>query len=642
MKSGNNGPKKKFRWRRAAAALLAIALLAYGGWRWMGRDRGAASSGAATFTVARGPLEIIVLEGGSVEARNKLEIVSGVQGSTKILSIVDEGYSVTPEDVANGLVLVELDSKQLLDQQVSQELEYQNSLSALTRANEQYEIQLVDNESSMKAADLAVRFARMDLAKYLGEELAGRIVEEAEKAEANARQLGEQTMARNAAARASAAQASDRGPRQGGGRRNRDGGAAPDGNGAVADNGAAAPETSEPPEVTEDALAAETAVEAVEQQELQIAPSIDVMSIVSLDRLGDGEARQTLRQTENELVLAAEDVSLAQTKLEGTKRLFERDFVTKTQLDGDQNAYNRKLIGKESAETKKELFAKYEFPKQAEKLVSDYEEALRKLRRTERQCVSKLAQEEAGRASAEARHLLQTRKRAEIAEQIEKCVIRAQRPGLVIYGTGDSSYRSEVIEPGASVRERQVIITIPDMVALALKVKVHESVVQQVKPGQRVRIRVDAFPNALLTGVVHQIAPLPDTANRWMNPDLKVYATTIYIDEAPDWLRPGMSAEAEILIERIEDVIQVPIQAVAVRDDRQVCFVRTVLGVEQRPVETGAMGTAMVEIKSGLEAGESVLLRAPGLAAHEAAKETKNGDAAPRENGAPAAENGGA
>lgn len=641
MKSGNNGPKKRFRWRRLAVLLLLAALLAYGGWRWTGRDKGGAASGAATFTVARGPLEIIVLEGGSVEARNKLELVSEVQGSTKILTIVDEGYSVTPEDVANGKVLVELDSKQLLDQQVSQELAYQNSLAALTRANEQYEIQLIENESAMKAADLAVRFARMDLAKFLGEELAEKIVQEAEKAEANARLLGEKTMANTAAAKAAAAQPQERGPRQGG-RRNREGGAPPNGNGGAAEGGAPVPETPEPPETAADTAPEESAAAVTGEQELQIAPSIDVMSIVSLDRLGDGEARQTLRQTENELVLAAEDVSLAQTKLEGTKRLFERDFVTKTQLDGDQNAYNRKLISKESAETKKELFAKYEFPKQAEKLVSDYEEALRKLRRTERQCVSKLAQEEAGRASAEASHLLQTRKRQEIAEQIEKCVIRAQKPGLVIYGTGDSSYRSEVIEPGASVRERQVIITIPDMVALALKVKVHESVVQQVKAGQRVRIRVDAFPNAVLTGVVHQIAPLPDTANRWMNPDLKVYATTIHIDEAPDWLRPGMSAEAEILIERIEDVVQVPIQAVAVREDRQVCFVRTVLGVEQRPVETGAMGTAMVEIKSGLEAGESVLLRAPGLAAHEAAKEPKNGDAAPRENGAPAAENGGA
>ncbi len=639
MKSGDNGPKKKFRWKRLAAALLILALLGYGGWWWMGRDKGGASSGAATFTVARGPLEIIVLEGGSVEARNKLELVSEVQGSTKILSIVDEGYTVTPEDVANGLVLVELDSKQLLDQQVSQELEFQNSLSALTRANEQYEIQLVDNESGMKAADLAVRFARMDLAKFLGEELANQIVEEAEKAEANARLMGEQTMARTAALRASATQTAERGQRQGG-RRNREGGAATNGGGD-----GAPPEKSELAATASDTMpeeSVEVPEAVIEEQELQIAPSIDVMSIVSLDRLGDGEARQTLRQTENELVLAAEDVSLSQTKLEGTKRLFERDFVTKTQLDGDQNAYNRKLIGKESAETKKELFAKYEFPKQAEKLVSDYEEALRKLRRTERQCVSKLAQEEAGRASAEARHLLQTRKRREIAEQIEKCVIRAQRPGLVIYGTGDSSYRSEVIEPGASVRERQVIITIPDMVALALKVKVHESVVQQVKAGQRVRIRVDAFPNAVLTGVVHQIAPLPDTANRWMNPDLKVYVTTIHIDEAPDWLRPGMSAEAEILIERLEDVVQVPIQAVAVRDDRQVCFVRNVLGVEQRPVETGAMGTAMVEIKSGLEAGESVLLRAPGLAAHEAAQEQKNGNPVPDVNGTAAPDNGGA
>ena len=175
------------------------------------------------------------------------------------------------------------------------------------------------------------------------------------------------------------------------------------------------------------------------------------------------------------------------------------------------------------------------------------------------------------------------------------------------------------------MRERQVLITIPDMSVLALTVKVHESVVQQVKPGQMVRVRVDAFPAETLTGVVHSVAPLPDTSNRWMNPDVKVYETKVYLDEAPKWLRPGMSAEAEILVERHENVLQAPIQAVSLRDDRQVCFVKTALGVEERPVETGAMGLTMTEIKSGVEEGDTVLLRAPALPGDAASPGEKEG-----------------
>lgn len=603
-----NSPPRKRKLRRWLAAALVLGLLGYGGWRLASRELSPKSSTAATFRVVRGPLDVTVVEGGSVEAKEKLEIRCEVQGSTKILSIIEEGHAVTPKDVEEGLVLIELDSKELLDKQVSQELDFQSSLAALTRAKEQYDIQIIDNESTIKAAELAVKFAEMDLAAYVGEELAAKIVEEARKIEGAARLLARQ----NGSGRPSQGTPPAETPEQ-------DASALPVADEALLD---------EPtPQDSDEGNAEAAGTDSPEP----VLPPIDAMAIVKLDSLGDGEARQKIRGLENDLVLADQDLSLARVKLEGTKRLFEKEFVTKNQLDSDQAAYDRKVIALETAQTNKELFTKYAFPKMVEKLVSDYQETLRKLRRDERMAVSRTAQEEADRVSAEARHLLQTRKRQEIAEQIEKCVIRAVKPGLVIYGTGESSYREEIIEAGANVRERQVLITIPDMSALALTVKVHESVVQQVKSGQKVRVRVDAFPAETLTGVVHSVAPLPDTSNRWMNPDVKVYETKVYLDEAPKWLRPGMSAEAEILVERHEEVLQVPIQAVSLRDDRQVCFVKTALGVEERPVETGAMGLTMTEIRKGLEEGDIVLLRAPAA---------PGGAASPGEKEGPPAEEG--
>ncbi len=598
-----NSPPRKRKLRRWLAAALVLGLLGYGGWRLASRELSPQSPTAATFRVLRGPLDVTVVEGGSVEAKEKLEIRCEVQGSTKILSIIEEGHAVTPKDVEEGLVLIELDSKELLDKQVSQELDFQSSLAALTRAKEQYDIQVIDNESTIKAAELAVKFAEMDLAAYVGEELAAKIVEEARKIEGAARLLAQQNGAGRPTQGISPAEA----PRQ------QDSPPPP-----------AADETL-PDEAPPPGSDAENAGAADTDSPEPALPPIDAMAIVKLDSLGDGEARQKIRGLENDLVLADQDLSLARVKLEGTKRLFEKEFVTKNQLDSDQAAYDRKVIALETAQTSKELFTKYAFPKMVEKLVSDYQETLRKLRRDERMAVSRTAQEEADRVSAEARHLLQTRKREEIAEQLEKCVIRAVKPGLVIYGTGESSYREEIIEAGANVRERQVLITIPDMSALALTVKVHESVVQQVKSGQKVRVRVDAFPAETLTGVVHSVAPLPDTTNRWMNPDVKVYETKVYLDEAPKWLRPGMSAEAEILVERHENVLQVPIQAVSIRNERQVCFVKTALGVEERPVETGAMGLTMAEIKSGVEEGDTVLLRAPALPGDAASPGEKEG-----------------
>ncbi len=565
----------------------------------------------------RGPLEITVLEGGSVEARESQEIKCEVQGETKILTLIDEGHMITPEDVTNGLVLIELDSKNLLGMQVSQELEYQNSLAALTNAKEAYDIQLNENESETKAAELAVRFARMDLEKYLGESLAAEIIA---KVDENTTKYWESIPL----------EAETESPTANGAPSEEDAKNA-------ADTGVTTPtmeQNDEKPEGNATIFEAEGAKSLVsdapaEPEPPKIIPGIDMLKEADPSKLGDGEAQQKIRQLENDLVLSEQDVSLATTKLEGTKRLLEKDFVTKTQFESDQNAFNRKIISRQQAETSKNLFLKYEFPKMAQKLVSDYEESLRKLERSQRRCVSKIAQMDAQRRSAEARHLLQTKERNEIIEQLEKCVIRATKTGLVVYGTGESSWRSDPIEEGAMVRERQVLITIPDTSAMAVKVRVHESFVKKIKPGQETHVRVDAYPNIQLDGKVHQIAVLPDAQNRWMNPDLKIYTTTIYVDGQYEWLKPGMSAEAEIIVDRLENVVQIPLQAVSLDGDRQVCYVSTALGAQKREIQTGSYSTAMIEITKGLEPGERVLLRTPdGMQ-----PEKTNGNGAPEGKG---------
>ncbi len=609
-------PRRSKRLRRILAAAVLLAAAGYPAWRYFSAPSGGQENSGSTFTVMRGPLEISVLEGGSVEARESQEIKCEVQGETKILTLIDEGHMITQEDIANGLVLIELDSKDLLDRQVSQELEYQNSLAALTNAKEAYDIQLNENESEIKAAELAVRFARMDLEKYLGESLAAEIIAKVDENTAKYRE----SMALAAEAESLPTE---------------------DPSGAGVENAAgtdgtapAMEQTDETPE--ENAAAFETAGAKslvsdapAEPEPQKIIPGIDMLKEADPSKLGDGEAQQKIRQLENDLVLSEQDVSLATTKLEGTKRLLEKDFVTKTQFESDQNAFNRKIIARQQAETSKNLFLKYEFPKMAQKLVSEYEESLRKLERSQRRCVSKIAQMDAQRRSAEARHLLQTKKRNELIEQLEKCVIRATKTGLVVYGTGESSWRSDPIEEGAMVRERQVLITIPDTSAMAVKVKVHESFVKKIKPGQETHVRVDAYPNIQLDGKVHQIAVLPDAQNRWMNPDLKIYTTTIYVDGQYEWLKPGMSAEAEIIVDRLENVVQIPLQAVSLDGDRQVCYVSTALGAQKREIQTGSYSTAMIEITKGLEPGERVLLRTPdGMQ-----PEKTNGNGAPEGKG---------
>ena len=195
--------------------------------------------------------------------------------------------------------------------------------------------------------------------------------------------------------------------------------------------------------------------------------------------------------------------------------------------------------------------------------------------------------------------------------------IRAERPGLVVYGAADqnaSRYRrstEEAIQEGATVRERQAILTIPDMREMAVKVNIHESAVQRVAVGQRAAVSIDAFPDARLEGVVTKVAVVADSANSFMNPDLKVYPTTIKIDGEFDWLRPGMSAEVEILVDRLDDVVYVPLQAVSYFDDKRVVYLPGIGEPQMQEVETGTFSESFIEITSGLRAGDEVLLLPP-------------------------------
>src|SRR3954462_9633745 len=169
--------KKFVRWRFAIpiGAALIVALIV---WMKVGSSK---EGSAAVFVARKGPLNITVLEGGSVRAVEsqevKCEVRVGYQG-IKILKIVDEGYEVTDDDIRTNKVLVELDSSDLQKQIVQQDIQYESAAANLTDAQQNYEIQLNQNLSDIKAAEQKVRFARMDFDKFLGDNVTQEIVDQ--------------------------------------------------------------------------------------------------------------------------------------------------------------------------------------------------------------------------------------------------------------------------------------------------------------------------------------------------------------------------------------------------------------------------------------------------------------------------------
>jgi HlyD family secretion protein len=138
--------------------------------------------------------------------------------------------------------------------------------------------------------------------------------------------------------------------------------------------------------------------------------------------------------------------------------------------------------------------------------------------------------------------------------------------------------------------------------------------------GQEAKIRVDAHPGKTYRGHVKTVATVPSQAD-FLSSDVKLYQTMVSIDDLDlkmDKLKPGMSAEVTILADAIkEPVIIIPIQSVVgnvgMGADRK-CKVLDAKGIPQdRDIKLGMSNDTMVEVKSGLEEGETVVLNPRSL-----------------------------
>jgi len=97
----------------------------------------------------------------------------------------------------------------------------------------------------------------------------------------------------------------------------------------------------------------------------------------------------------------------------------------------------------------------------------------------------------------------------------------------------------------------------------------------------------------------------------WMNPDLKIYPTDIYLEDSDSALRTGMSCKAEIIIAQYEDAVYVPVTAVLRVEGEHTLYVVEDGVVKERKVEAGLDDNHMIRIISGLEEGEVVLMTPP-------------------------------
>ena len=332
-----------------------------------------------------------------------------------------------------------------------------------------------------------------------------------------------------------------------------------------------------------------------------------------LEKYKEGDLPQLLQEADEDIVLAEEELKRADEQLKWSTELFDKGFVQRTELEGDELSRRRASITLERAERSKRLLQDFDQPKQHAIYTAAVEEAVREVRRTELQAASRLVDFQTAVRTSKSKLDLEREKLAKLERQIQKSTLVAPVGGMVVYGReeGGRMRGDAPVSVGGEVRERQEIISIPGAGGMLAQASIHESVLKQVRPSLRCLVRVDAIPGSEFSGTVTFVAPLPDQNSWWANPNLRVYRAEIAIIDPTAEMRPGMSCSIEILIDELNDVLFVPLQAVTNQRGKNLAFVRKGSVIETREVEVGPHNNKWVSVASGLEQGEVVLLSPP-------------------------------
>lgn len=202
------------------------------------------------------------------------------------------------------------------------------------------------------------------------------------------------------------------------------------------------------------------------------------------------------------------------------------------------------------------------------------------------------------RAEAEARAVGAVAEAAQ--RRLDDYVVRAPSDGMVLRRDAEVG---EVVDTPAA------LFWIGEPHPLRVTAEVDEEDIAQVREGQRVLLRADAFPGRVLTATVGQITPKGDATR-------KAYRVRLALpDDTP--LMIGMTVEANIVLRETDDAVLVP--PAALRDGR--VFVVRQETVEARPVELGVQGARAVEVLRGLARGEAVVIDPPaGLTTGQAVR----------------------
>ena len=202
----------------------------------------------------------------------------------------------------------------------------------------------------------------------------------------------------------------------------------------------------------------------------------------------------------------------------------------------------------------------------------------------------------------------QDRNRIQEAEaSLERLWVVSPAPGIAVIQRNSST--GNKYQAGDQIYPVYPLITLPDLSKLKATVNINEVDIAKISKGLDVEIRPDAFSETVFTGKIQSVANL--AVNKQGSSKIKVFPVEIYLNETHENLLPGLTVSCRILIEKLEDVLYVPLDAVFAEGDTYYVYKKSGGGYSKVSVRTGPSNSDYTVITEGLDENDVIALADP-------------------------------
>ena len=409
-------------------------------------------------------------------------------------------------------------------------------------------------------------------------------------------------------------------------------------------------------------VAKATTLQQVSQQEIDIQNTKEALEQdkISLRQaeIALKQAELTLSEVEQAETAAKVDLDNADSELKRTQELFEKKYVPKKSLEDAQASYanslnryqtaqKRVLSQKETVKSQKESIDGRKRAVQMRETTLKFEEQnLGLLKQTraaqEEQSATQLRiaetrlkqlednindEKDISQFSLEGTKANLLRTQSTLNNQNERLgwtSIVAPMSGIVI---NLEIEEGEIVTSGRSAfSQSPPIMQIVDLSQMVVKTSINEVDMEKLKLGQKAEIQIRAYPDRVYNGEVREVSPSGQPRD-----NIIYFEVVIAVLGSPEELRPGMTADVDIIVLEKKDVLLLPIEAVKSerergaegRSDRRYYVMLAPKGEGRDSakngsaegtktyVEVGEQNDMQIEILSGLSEGDQVFVEAP-------------------------------